>query len=89
MTRSLGLRAVAEGVETPEQLEVLGRHGCEYAQGFYFCRPMPADQCRELLVDLAERTSFTDTLRMQITSDSGTPRLVVVGNRKTQTGNAK
>jgi EAL domain-containing protein (putative c-di-GMP-specific phosphodiesterase class I)/DNA-binding response OmpR family regulator len=65
MTHSLGLRAVAEGVETPAQLEVLGRHGCEIAQGFYFCKPLPASECEQLLIDLAARTSFTDTLRLR------------------------
>jgi EAL domain-containing protein (putative c-di-GMP-specific phosphodiesterase class I)/DNA-binding NarL/FixJ family response regulator len=65
MTHSLGLRAVAEGVETPEQLEVLGRHGCEIAQGYYFCKPICADECQQLLIDLSSRTSFTDTLRLR------------------------
>jgi EAL domain-containing protein (putative c-di-GMP-specific phosphodiesterase class I)/CheY-like chemotaxis protein len=65
MTHSLGMRAVAEGVEKSEQLEVLARHGCATAQGFYFCRPVPADACRDLLVDLASRSSFTDTLRLR------------------------
>jgi EAL domain-containing protein (putative c-di-GMP-specific phosphodiesterase class I)/DNA-binding NarL/FixJ family response regulator len=64
MTHSLGMRAVAEGVEKAEQLEVLARHGCETAQGFYFSRPMPADECRNLLTELAARPSFTDTLRL-------------------------
>jgi EAL domain-containing protein (putative c-di-GMP-specific phosphodiesterase class I) len=64
MTHSLGMRAVAEGVEKAEQLAVLARHGCETAQGFYFCRPMPADECRDLLTKLATRPSFTDTLRL-------------------------
>jgi EAL domain-containing protein (putative c-di-GMP-specific phosphodiesterase class I) len=57
---------VAEGVETQAQLEVLRRHGCETAQGFFFCRPLPADQCRQLLGDLARRPSFTDTLRLEL-----------------------
>jgi len=65
MTHSLGMRAVAEGVEKAEQLEVLARHGCETAQGFYFCRPMPADECRDLLTKWAGRPSFTDTLRVR------------------------
>ncbi len=65
MTHSLGLRAVAEGVETAEQLEVLARHGCEFAQGFYFCKPLPVGECGQLLADLAARTSFTDTLRLR------------------------
>jgi EAL domain-containing protein (putative c-di-GMP-specific phosphodiesterase class I)/DNA-binding NarL/FixJ family response regulator len=68
MAHSLGLRAVAEGVETPEQLEVLRRHGCEIAQGYYFCAPIPAVDCEKLLIDLAVRTSFTDTLRLKTQS---------------------
>jgi diguanylate cyclase (GGDEF)-like protein len=36
-----GKKAVAEGVETAEQLEALREMGCEYAQGFYLGRPMP------------------------------------------------
>ncbi|MEJ2288249.1 MAG: EAL domain-containing protein [Deinococcales bacterium] len=40
--RSLGATVVAEGVETPEQLEALERVGCDAVQGFYLARPMPA-----------------------------------------------
>lgn len=89
MTRSLGLRAVAEGVEMPAQLEVLGRHGCELAQGFYFSRPLPTDQCRELLLDLAARSCFTDTLRMHLNSRSSGASLTVVNSQTAQTGNAR
>jgi diguanylate cyclase (GGDEF)-like protein len=39
VTRSLELRAVAEGVETKEQLEYITSLGCEAAQGFYLSRP--------------------------------------------------
>jgi EAL domain-containing protein (putative c-di-GMP-specific phosphodiesterase class I)/CheY-like chemotaxis protein len=66
LARGLGLRVVAEGVETPGQLQVLGKHGCEFAQGYYFSRPLPALECRKLLLELAQRTSFTDTLRLRI-----------------------
>ncbi len=44
MGRSLGLRIVAEGVETPAQLAFLREHECEEVQGFYMCRPAPASQ---------------------------------------------
>jgi EAL domain-containing protein (putative c-di-GMP-specific phosphodiesterase class I)/DNA-binding response OmpR family regulator len=64
--RSLGLEVVAEGVETPGQLQILAHHGCEVAQGFYFSRPLPADKCSELLLDVAQRSSLTDTLRLRI-----------------------
>lgn len=66
MAKSLDLRVVAEGVETAAQLEALHRHGCEVAQGFFFSRPLPADQCRALLEELAARPTFTDTLRMRV-----------------------
>ncbi len=41
---SLGLRVVAEGVETPAQLEVLRAQGCDIAQGFLLARPRPWDE---------------------------------------------
>ncbi len=43
MARSLGLRTVAEGVETNEQREWLIEHGVDYAQGFLFSRPLNAE----------------------------------------------
>lgn len=44
MARSLGIRTVAEGVETEEQFAFLERIGCTYAQGFLFSKPLPADE---------------------------------------------
>jgi diguanylate cyclase (GGDEF)-like protein/PAS domain S-box-containing protein len=41
MAGSLHLEVVAEGVEDAEQLDLLRSLGCEYAQGFYFSRPVP------------------------------------------------
>jgi EAL domain-containing protein (putative c-di-GMP-specific phosphodiesterase class I)/DNA-binding NarL/FixJ family response regulator len=74
MAHSLGLGVVAEGVETAAQLEVLGRHGCQVAQGYYFCRPVPPAECAQLLTDLAGRPSFTDTLRMRLVASTNKPR---------------
>ncbi|MHB8811969.1 MAG: EAL domain-containing protein [Steroidobacteraceae bacterium] len=65
LARNLELTVVAEGVERPGQLQVLGRHGCDNAQGYYFSRPLPADESRQLLIDVGTRTSFTDTLRLR------------------------
>lgn len=45
----LGMRAVAEGIETVEQLEFLIAHGCPLGQGFLFSRPVPAEQVAALL----------------------------------------
>ncbi|MBL8328444.1 MAG: EAL domain-containing protein [Rubrivivax sp.] len=44
LARSLGLRVVAEGVESLRQMEVLHRLGCSLMQGFLFSKPIPADQ---------------------------------------------
>ena len=50
MAQSLKLRVVAEGVETQTELLFLQAHNCEEAQGYYFSRPVPADQFAKLLV---------------------------------------
>jgi EAL domain-containing protein (putative c-di-GMP-specific phosphodiesterase class I) len=49
LARAIGLGVVAEGVETPEQLEFLRRFQCGEAQGFLLAHPMPADGCGRLL----------------------------------------
>jgi diguanylate cyclase (GGDEF)-like protein/PAS domain S-box-containing protein len=49
MARSLKLRVVAEGVETPEQLAFLQAHQCDESQGFYFSRPVLPQQFAEML----------------------------------------
>ena len=51
LAHGLGLRVVAEGVESAGQLEVLRELGCDEAQGFHLCRPQPADDvAREFLM---------------------------------------
>jgi len=49
MGNSLKKRVIAEGVETREQLDFLTAEGCEEAQGYYFNRPMVANQFAKLL----------------------------------------
>jgi len=44
LAHALGLQVVAEGVETEQQLEVLQRLRCDFAQGYLFSRPVPATQ---------------------------------------------
>src|SRR6266508_746497 len=46
LSHSLGLRVIAEGVETAGQFEYLKRHGCEEAQGFLISRPLEARDFR-------------------------------------------
>ena len=47
--RNLGLKVVAEGVETIEQVEKLQELGCEFAQGYYFSVPVNAQEATDLL----------------------------------------
>lgn len=44
LAKTLGMRTVAEGVETREHLELVAAAGCNEAQGYYFSRPVPASQ---------------------------------------------
>ena len=46
--RSLGLEVVAEGIESPAQLDFVVGEGCHYAQGYWFSRPRPAAQMQRL-----------------------------------------
>ena len=56
MSRSLGLKTIAEGVETEEQSAFLRAKGCHEAQGFLFSRPVAADEFENFV-----RTSWSKT----------------------------
>jgi EAL domain-containing protein (putative c-di-GMP-specific phosphodiesterase class I) len=51
LAHALELRVVAEGVETPEQLELVSAHDCDEAQGEIFCRPLPVSALAPVLAD--------------------------------------
>lgn len=48
MANSLGISTLAEGVETKEQADLLRQMGCDYAQGYFFSRPVAMSELREL-----------------------------------------
>ena len=54
MTHKLGLRVIAEGVETLEQQLQLVRQGCDEMQGFLLAHPVPAAELPPLLKTLKE-----------------------------------
>jgi EAL domain-containing protein (putative c-di-GMP-specific phosphodiesterase class I) len=49
LAHALGLSVTAEGVETQQQAAVVSAVGCESSQGFYYARPMPADQIANIM----------------------------------------
>ncbi len=49
MAHKLGLKAIAEGVETAPQRDLLKGFGCDYAQGYFYSRPLPADEFEQLV----------------------------------------
>jgi EAL domain-containing protein (putative c-di-GMP-specific phosphodiesterase class I) len=57
----LGVRVVAEGIETIEQRAALIALGCPSAQGYHFCKPMPADKIVQALSQLRQASSATVT----------------------------
>lgn len=50
MAQKLGLKVIAEGIETDEQRKLLLDSGCDFGQGYYFSRPIPGDDFLKLLV---------------------------------------
>jgi diguanylate cyclase (GGDEF)-like protein/PAS domain S-box-containing protein len=68
MASSLGLRTIAEGVETLEQLKRLRELGATMGQGFYFSPPLSVEAAERLLSEAARRQKLTETLRLRTLS---------------------
>jgi diguanylate cyclase (GGDEF)-like protein/PAS domain S-box-containing protein len=54
MAHKLGLKVIAEGVETEQQRDLLAAYGCDYAQGWLYSKAVPAEQFEALLREQAK-----------------------------------
>ncbi len=59
MAKTMSIPIIAEGVETREQVEFLESLGCRYIQGYFFYRPMPAEEF-EGIIESGEEVDFDD-----------------------------
>lgn len=66
MIKSLGLKIVAEGVETFDQVLMLRSMGCDFLQGYYFSKPVPPEQYIDFLRNAEKciKEKLTDRLAM-------------------------
>lgn len=51
MAKRLGIKTVAEGIETKEQVEYLRKIGCDIIQGYYFAKPMPIEKFEQIYLN--------------------------------------
>ncbi|MDT8860411.1 EAL domain-containing protein [Alkalihalobacillus sp. MEB130] len=52
MAQSLNVSVICEGVETEEQIELIKNKGCTYAQGYFFSKPVPPNECEAIMHEL-------------------------------------
>ena len=74
MAHRLSLKVVAEGVEQRDQVDRLRAIGCDYVQGYFFAKPMPAPEFEKLL----KTVSVLSPEASPQPGSSGAPRLMVV-----------
>jgi EAL domain-containing protein (putative c-di-GMP-specific phosphodiesterase class I) len=60
LAKGLGFRTIAEGVETQEQLDFLRAHQCDEIQGYFYSKPVPADEFARLLAHQAGKKPSID-----------------------------
>lgn len=71
MARGLGMVTVAEGVETADQVKYLRSLDCHMAQGFYYCKPQPADVIDQIMGEPSTSGWTPDQARQAVTGPGG------------------
>ncbi len=62
LAKTLGMDAISEGIETPEQLTQLKNLGCQFGQGYLFAEPLDAQEIESMLVNVSvQETPFLMT----------------------------
>lgn len=64
--QNLGMRTIAEGVETPDQMTWLRDEGCEEVQGFLFSEPIPKDAVRKFIADHLNAAVTNPVAKMEL-----------------------
>ena len=67
LAEALSVPTIAEGVETAEQMFTLKTMGCDYVQGYYFSRPLPADEFEAYM-----RSRYEEEKKQEVSRRSGT-----------------
>ncbi len=55
LAKTLGMDAISEGIETPEQLTQLKNLGCQFGQGYLFAEPLDAQEIESMLVNVNDQ----------------------------------
>ena len=62
LAHNLGLKVIAEGVEDQASVDLLTEYGCDTLQGYFICRPVPANEIEEFLaIEARDATETTET----------------------------
>ena len=64
IAKSKKIETIAEGIETPGQVDILKQSGCDLAQGFFFGKPMPADKFEEFMKMKFEQAKREDQKKL-------------------------